>query len=115
MLLKYYSEVPSEIPKLEGTKGVTLRWLISKNDGAKNYAMRLFELAPDGIIPLHDHEKTEHEVFIVEGNGILQTLEKNLEIKKGDAIFIKPGEKHSFQNNSKKPLKFICVIPLSRL
>ena len=113
MLIKHSSEVPFEIPKLEGTKGCTLRWLINKNDGTEHYAMRLFELSPEGIIPMHEHEKTEHEIFIVEGEGILQTPEKNLEIKKGDAIFIKPGEKHSFQNNSKKPLKFICVIPIS--
>ena len=113
MLLKYYSEVPYEIPKLEGTKGVTLRWLINKNDGAENYAMRLFEVLPNGIIPMHEHEKTEHEIFIVEGEGILQTPEKTIKIKQGDAIFVKPGEKHSFQNNSKKPFKFLCIIPLS--
>ncbi len=112
MLVKHSSEVPFEIPKLEGTKGVTLHWLINQNDGAKNYAMRLFEVAPDGIIPMHDHEKTEHEVFIVEGEGILQTQEKSIKIKKGDAIFIRPGEKHSFQNKSKKPFKFLCIIPI---
>ncbi len=113
MLIKHSSEVRYEIPKLEGTKGVTLRWLISQNDGAENYALRLFEVLPDGIIPMHEHDKTEHEIFVVEGEGILQTAEKTIEIKAGDAIFIKPGEKHSFQNKSKKSFKFLCVIPLS--
>jgi quercetin dioxygenase-like cupin family protein len=112
MIIKDSDEVIKEKPSLEGTKGCTVRWLIAKKDGANNYAMRLFELQPSGVIPLHAHEDTEHEIFIVEGEGILYNGTNEINVKKGNAIFIKAGDEHSFKNNSNVPLKFICVIPI---
>lgn len=114
MRIKHYAEVPVEIPKMEGVKGTTLRWLIAKNDGAKNYAMRLFELEPAGVIPMHDHNDTEHEIFIVEGSAILKTADKEVALRPGMAIFVEPGDRHSFVNNSKKPFKFLCIVPIAR-
>jgi len=112
MIVKHSDKVAKEKPSLEGTEKCALRWLIAEKDGAENYAMRLFELKPGGSIPLHAHVDTEHEIYIIEGNGILEDDKKSNEIKKGDAIFVKPGDKHSFKNNSNQPLKFICVIPI---
>jgi len=111
MLIKDVNKVIKEVPTLEGTKGCTLQWLITKDDGAKHYAMRLFTLAPGGIIPLHSHNDMEHEMFILEGGGILKTEEKEIKIKTNDVLFVQIGDKHGFINNSVKPLKFICVIP----
>ena len=112
MIIKQSDEVIEEKPSLEGTKKCTLRWLVAQEDGAKNFAMRLFELEPRGSIPLHAHVDTEHEIFVLEGRGILNDGIKDHEIKKGDAIFVKPGDIHSFSNNTDQPLKFICVIPI---
>ena len=112
MVIKHAEHVLEVSSQLEGTKGCTLRWLITKEDGAQNYAMRLFELQPCGIIPIHIHEKSEHEIFITKGSALLDDGEKTIEVKMGDAILVKPGEKHSFKNNSNHPLKFICVIPI---
>ena len=33
---------------IEGAKDVEIRWLISKEDGAENFAMRMFEIQPGG-------------------------------------------------------------------
>lgn len=112
MIIKHIEEVPEERSNLKGTKGCMLRWLIAKKDGAQNYAMRLFELQPRGIIPIHTHEKSEHEIFIVQGTALLDDGSKTIEVRQGDAIFVQPGEKHSFKNNSNHLLKFICVIPI---
>jgi quercetin dioxygenase-like cupin family protein len=112
MFIKHFDQVAEEIPTLEGTKGCTVRWLIGQKDGAKNYAMRLFELQPGGLIPLHSHEETEHEIFIINGEGTINDGENDIRVKKDDVIFVKPGEKHSFINNSQNPLKFICIIPI---
>lgn len=110
MMIKHSSEVLEERSSLKGTKGCTLRWLIAKKDGAEHYAMRLFELKPGGLIPVHSHDDTEHEIYIIEGTTILDDDENKITVKKGDVIFVKPGDKHSFINNSAKPFKFICVI-----
>jgi len=94
----------------EGASKLKVRWLITKEIGAPNFAMRLFEMEPKGHSPLHSHS-WEHEVYILEGKGIVigGTIEK--EFNAGDAIFIPPNEKHQFKNNGKKPLKFLCLVP----
>jgi quercetin dioxygenase-like cupin family protein len=54
----------------EGALKVKVRWLITKEIGAENFAMRLFEIEPGGYTPLHSHP-WEHEVFILEGEGVV--------------------------------------------
>lgn len=106
-----YKEVKMEEPQEEGAKNVMVRWLISKEKGAENFAMRLFELKPDGYTPLHQHD-WEHEVFILEGNGVANTKGgKEISFHAGDVIFVPPMEKHQFTNTGKKTLKFLCLIP----
>lgn len=112
MMLKHSHEVPEEKPSLQGTKGCILRWLVAKKDGARHYAMRLFELQPGGLIPVHSHDETEHEIYIIDGTATFDDGKNKIVVNKNDALFVQPGDKHSFINNSDKPFKFICVIPL---
>ena len=93
-----------------GASKLRIRWLVTKEIGAKNFAMRLFEMAPDGYSPLHTHP-WEHEVFILEGGGVVFDGEKATPFKAGDVVFIPPDEQHQFKNVGKKTLKFICLIP----
>ena len=106
----HYTEVKLEDPEEKGIKDVKIRWLISKNDGAKNFAMRLFEIKEDGYTPYHQHN-WEHEVFILEGVGFTKTNSGNKTFKKGDIFFIKPMEWHQFVNTSSELLKILCLIP----
>jgi len=49
MLKKYFKDVENKAATLiDGTpvKDVFVRWLIDENDGAKNFAMRRFEIKP---------------------------------------------------------------------
>ncbi len=94
----------------EGASKLKVRWLITKEIGAPNFAMRLFEMEPKGYSPLHSHS-WEHEVYILEGKGIVIGGTEEKEFNAGDAIFIPPNEKHQFKNNGKKPLKFLCLVP----
>ena len=93
-----------------GTSKLNIRWLITKETGAKNFAMRLFEMEAGGHSPLHIHS-WEHEVFILEGEGLVVGEKEEKNFKAGDFIFIPPNEKHQLKNNSKKPAKFLCLIP----
>jgi quercetin dioxygenase-like cupin family protein len=97
----------------DGASKLKVRWLITKEIGAKNFAMRLFEMEPGGYSPLHEHS-WEHEVFILDGEGCVFDGEKTKEFKTGDAVFIPPDERHQFKNNGKKPLKFLCLIPYTK-
>ena len=111
-ILKHFhnTEIELETPSEKGLKDVKLRWLISKKDGAKNFAMRLFEVKPGGYTPLHQHD-WEHEVFILEGNGTAKNKEKDIGFKQGDFFFVKAMEWHQFVNTGDKTLKFLCLIP----
>jgi len=106
----HYSKVVLEEPSEEGVKDVKLRWLISKQDGAKNFVMRLFEIQPGGHTPLHQHD-WEHEVFILEGNGKANSKENSWSFAPGDVFFIPPMEWHQFENTGESVLKLLCLIP----
>jgi len=96
--------------ELEGAKDVEIRWLISKDDGAQNIAMRMFELAPAGHTPLHSHPH-EHEVFIVEGEGVFVCAGTEYNFAREHVIFVPGGEEHQFRNTGSSVLRFLCIIP----
>lgn len=103
-----YLDVQEETPDLEGANGVTVRWLISERDGAKNFFMRRFEI--EGWTPYHTHPH-EHEVFVLSGEGTL--IGDGIEHRLGPGIFcwIPPNEPHQFKNTGKERLCLLCLIP----
>lgn len=109
----HYTEIELEDPSEKGLKDVKVRWLISEKDNAKNFAMRLFEIKPDGHTPLHQHD-WEHEVFVLEGNGIAKSKTKDESFKQGDIFFIPSMEWHQFVNTGDDVLKFLCLIPYKK-
>jgi quercetin dioxygenase-like cupin family protein len=111
MKLINYKKVKAEKIDEPQAKDVRIRWAISKEDGAPNFALRVFELKPGGHTPYHSH-KWEHEVFIKRGRGKLVCEGKNFPLKEGDVIFIPGGEKHQFLNSSRGIFEFICIVPI---
>ena len=97
----------------EGARDVSIRWLISKPEGAPNFAMRLFELAPGGYTPLHTHA-WEHEAFILEGAAEIATADGPIAVKAGDAVYVAPEDLHQFRNTGDGVMKMICMIPLPK-
>ena len=53
MKVQHYTEVAAE--QVGEANNTTIRWLISKADGAPNFYMRLFEVGPGGSTPHHEH------------------------------------------------------------
>ena len=96
--------------EMEGAEGCRVRWLLSESDGAPNFAMRQFEVAPGGYTPRH-HHPYEHEVFVLEGSGEVWEGEQAHAITSGDVILVTPDEVHQFRNTGDSPLKFLCLIP----
>ncbi len=96
----------------EGAKDVEIRWLISKEDGAENFAMRMFEIQPGGHTPLHTHPH-EHEVFIVEGDGTLVFEGNEYPFGPEHVIFVPGGKEHQFKNTGDSLVRLLCLIPAS--
>jgi quercetin dioxygenase-like cupin family protein len=111
MKIAHWSGVPAGPVTAEGARDATLRWLITREDGASNFAMRLFELAPGGHTPLHAHAN-EHEVFVLEGEGAVWREGEDVAVTGGTAIFVPGGEKHRFRNAGKTPFRFLCLVPV---
>jgi quercetin dioxygenase-like cupin family protein len=109
----HYTEVEDEIPTEDGVKDTTVRWLITNKDGAENFAMRVFTIQPGGHTPHHQHD-WEHEIFILEGEGMLKSGDHQEPFGTGNFAFIKPMEWHQVKNTSDKPVKIICLIPYKK-
>jgi len=106
------SDVELKAVEMEGVRNTGIRWLISKDDGADNIAMRMFELQPGGHTPLHTHPH-EHEVFGVEGEGVFVFEGKEYPFGRDYAIFVPGGREHQFKNVSDSVMKMLCIIPAS--
>ncbi|MCW4053651.1 MAG: cupin domain-containing protein [Candidatus Bathyarchaeota archaeon] len=101
-----YGEV--EAKEVEGSSKLKIRWL--NTEGSRNFAVRHIEIAPDGYSPYHSHP-WEHEIFVLEGNGVAFG-EKGVEsISVGDLVSIPGEEIHQIKNTGKTTLKVLCMIP----
>jgi quercetin dioxygenase-like cupin family protein len=112
MKVNHYEAVPSKPVEMEGAHGCTVRSLLSQADGTPTFAMRQFEVAPGGYTPRHSHDY-EHEVFVLEGEGVVFEGDRQHKLATGDVIFVQPNEVHQFRNTGVSPMKFLCLIPNS--
>ena len=109
MKIKKRVELVGEYINDGNAVGVKFYPVITVIDGAPNFALRLFEVSPNGNTPYHSHE-WEHEVYVIDGNGFIIGENKKLKIEKDDYLFIEPTEIHQFLAGP-KGLKWICVVP----
>ena len=110
MRIQNFKDIEETEVTMEGTKDAKMRMLISDKDGADNFAMRMFTVASGGHTPFHFHNY-EHEIFVLEGQGVLKGEDKEHPFNAGDVIFVSPNEKHQFVNAGIEELKFLCLIP----
>jgi quercetin dioxygenase-like cupin family protein len=110
MKVNHYEQVDQAPVTMEGAQGCQVRWLVDEVQGAPNFAMRQFEVAPGGYTPKHSHPY-EHEVFVLEGQGVVLEGEVEHSLKAGDFVLVAPNEIHQFLNKGAQPLKFLCMVP----
>jgi quercetin dioxygenase-like cupin family protein len=110
MKIEKSSNISKSPVEMDGAKDVEIRWLISKEDGARNFAMRMFELEPGGHTPLHTHSQ-EHEVFILEGEGTFVFEGQQHPFGAEYVIFVPPNREHRFMNTGDSVLRMLCIIP----
>ena len=104
------SGIASKPVDMEGASGCRVRWLIGQGDGAPNFAMRHFEVEPGGYTPRHSHPY-EHEVYVLEGNGVVYEGDLERPLSAGDVVYVAPDEVHQFRNTGPTAMKFLCMVP----
>jgi len=110
MFVRHEKDVqPADLSAEHDLRGVELRPLITEEDGAEHFAMRLFRLEPGGYTPFHTHG-WEHEVFVLEGAGKVLGETMSLSLEVGDAVYVPAEERHRFQAGE-SGLVFLCCIP----
>ena len=108
-----WKDVKAEAVTMEGASGVKVRYLINELRGAKNFAMRVFELAKGGHTPYHQHD-FEHEVSVLQGKGILKTKDDDRTLEPGDIAWVPPNDMHQFRNAGDEPFFFMCLVPITK-
>ena len=115
-------KIKTGVPKMKVSKyldarptqelpGVVKREVINADDGAPNFCMRVFEVEPGSSTPSHSHP-WEHEVFVLDGQGLAVSEQGETVIAKDSVVFVPRDEHHCFINNGSEILRFVCVIPL---
>ncbi len=97
----------------EGATHTTIRQVITADMGAPTFAMRMFEIQPGGHTPYHSHA-WEHEVFILDGSGQVESESGPVALAPRTAVFVAPGEPHQFVNSGQETLRFLCLIPVQQ-
>ncbi|MGW8256035.1 MAG: cupin domain-containing protein, partial [Thermoguttaceae bacterium] len=110
MKVSHYKQIAAAPVDMDGAVDCQLRCLIGPDDNAPSFSMRMFELAPNGHTPKHAHSY-EHEVFILEGSGIVLEDDKEHALSPGSVVFVPPNQVHQFRNSGSTPFKFLCLIP----
>lgn len=105
-----FNDITLEDVNIEGALNTKIRWLIGQKDGAPNFALRMFEVEAGGHTPLHSHDY-EHEVFVLDGEGVFVCAEGEKPFKAWDVIYVDPSIEHQFRNTGNSTMKFLCIIP----
>jgi quercetin dioxygenase-like cupin family protein len=110
-IIRKSARVPQVEPRMDGVKGALMRTLLGEADHMPSFHMREFTIAPGGHTPLHQHPY-EHEVYILEGRGVLVAGGRRRPIEPAMALFVPSGAVHQFRNTSRRDvLRFLCLIP----
>lgn len=60
-----------------------------------SFVMRYFKVMPGGNTPHHSHP-WEHQVFVLEGEGVAVIEDVEVKLSKGTFIFVEPNKRHQF-------------------
>ena len=107
------TDIEAKPAEVDEAKGVSMKILLSEKDGAPTAVMRVFDVSPGGYTPFHTHD-WEHEVFVLQGKGVVMEGGKEHILEKGTFVLVEPGEEHQFINRGDEVLRFICVVPVPK-
>ena len=96
--------------EMKGAEGVKMQVLIGADEGAPNFVMRRFLVAPGGHSPRHQHDY-EHVVYILAGSGTLFASNQEFDLEAGFSLLVSPDEEHQFLADKGEELEFLCTIP----
>lgn len=91
-LAKITPESPVYNPS--GYLRMSRRRLIWEKTGAKYVQVSVAEMEVGGGKDMHSHQNSEHIFYVIEGKLRVKSDKEEVEVEKGTAVLISPGELH---------------------
>lgn len=113
MLIRNIDDVERSPVEMDGVDGAAMAMMVGRADGAPNFSLRQFEIAPGGHTPRHSHDY-EHEVYVVSGTGTVLLGGEHRPLRAGDVVYVPADEEHQFRETGGDGLRFLCVVPVTR-
>jgi len=83
--------------------------IVSASIGAKAMGASLGRMEPNGRTGPHAHENAEQLFIILKGEMLMKTDRGEARLKKGQAVFIYPGEVHENYNVAGEETEYLVV------
>jgi mannose-6-phosphate isomerase-like protein (cupin superfamily) len=94
-----------DIPPMKGID-TTIKFMFPKDVGMIFAVLRLRN---GQKFPEHFHKVCEEVYYVTEGRGVITIGDESREIRKGDAVLIRPNNYHTIQNVSSELLELVAV------
>jgi mannose-6-phosphate isomerase-like protein (cupin superfamily) len=89
--------------------GSEIRELLAhRNSAIRNQSLAEARLPVGGSTQEHYHVRTEEIYFLTHGCGKIRVAGETREVRAGDAIAIRPGQRHKLWNTGRDVLRLLC-------
>lgn len=95
---------------VDAADGLEKGVLVGPEQGAPNFAIRRFTLAPGAEVPKHTNE-VEHEQHVLAGEYVVGIEDEEHVVSAGDSLLIPAGTVHWYRNESEQEGAFLCAVP----
>ncbi len=99
-----------EYETVDAADGLRKGVLIGEDDGAPNFAVRRFTLAPGAEVPKHTNA-VEHEQYVLAGGYTVGIGDEEHEVESGDSVLVPAGTVHWYRNGGEEEGAFLCAVP----
>ncbi len=82
--------------------------LAHRNSAVRNQSLAEARLPAGGATQEHYHRQTEEIYYITHGTGRIRIEGEERKVTVGDAIAIRPGQRHKLWNTGRSPLRLLC-------
>lgn len=97
------------IPPFITKDGSQIRELLAhRNSSIRNQSLAEACVPVNGSTQEHYHVRTEEIYYITHGRGCMRIEQEERSVQPGDAIAIRPGQRHRISNTGPEPLRFLC-------
>ncbi len=99
----------SEVAAFTTKDGSEIRELLAyRNSAIRNQSLAEARLPVGGSTREHYHARTEEIYYITQGTGRIRIGGETRAVGPGDAIAIRPGQRHKLWNTGKETLHLLC-------